>query len=450
MKRNTVGLLHATVLAGLFAAASAGAELVRNPTQVGANFDIGEIVEGRIYNASSRPAEKTKKQMISRTGVYLTESGVYNERLTIQLTLGGLFWYSLPEATSFQSRRIYFGPGVGQATGIYAFGENPADPAATLQFGFFPHKYSESVNLGEYLYRSGTYPGILYSGGWSYMNAAAYMAQGARLTVPTLNKMLTHDFTLYMERDLQPTNDLTPGYMLTAKPLPFLELGAGVVWSHAISLNSKRLDPHEDANKYSKTTGRPVSGDTTTAGLASPCANGTTSDCGYYTFKGFKTNARASLDLGVLTGVVPAGSFKLYSELALLGVEDQPFYYDDKMERMPIMFGANVPTFGLLDRLSVEAEYLKTRFPNNNSSVLEGQLPIPVASGANNDAFSEAKTNWKWTIYAKRSIITGLDIYAQAASDHLRHFNFAAAPGAEPATPRPGDWYYVLRLQFGI
>ena len=196
---RTIRLLKVAALMGLLGSVSAQAELVRNPTQVGASFDVGQIVKGTLYDGSDVSFKyKADNQQITRTGVYLTESGTYNDRLSIYLTVGGLFWYALPEGTSFQQHRIYFGPGVGQAQGVYAFGADPANPAAKLQFGLFDHKYSDAVNLGEYLYRSGTYPGILTSGGWSYINSASYMAQGVRLTVPMLNGMITHDLTMYM------------------------------------------------------------------------------------------------------------------------------------------------------------------------------------------------------------------------------------------------------------
>src|SRR5215217_460615 len=192
MKRIATGLLKASALAVLVAT-TAQAELVRNPTQVGTSIDLGQIVSGTVWDGSNAPTKRTEYQVITRTGVYLTESAVYNERLAIQLTIGGLFWFALPETPDFQDRRIQFGPGVGQAQRVYSFGADPRNPSATLQFGLFPHKYSDAVNLGEYLYRSGTYPGTLTSGGWSYINSAAYMAQGLNLTVPMLNGMLRHN-----------------------------------------------------------------------------------------------------------------------------------------------------------------------------------------------------------------------------------------------------------------
>jgi hypothetical protein len=468
MKRIATRLLTVSAMAGLLGATTAQAELVRNPTQVGTSIDLGQIVEGQIFDGQVAPTDgngnirKTKNQTITRTGVYLTESGVYNDRLTIQLTIGGLFWFALPETRDFQDRRVQFGPGVGQAQASWAFGADPKNPAATLQFGLFPHKYSDAVNLGEYLYRSGTYPSALVSGGWSYLNSAAYMAQGVNLTVPMLNGMLTHNFTVFLERDLQPTNDLSPGYMITARPLPFLEVGAGVVWAHAVSLNSARLAPKgtqrdpNGLNIYSKSTGRPTNGDT----VGSPCASGTTSDCGYYTFKGFKTAGRVGLDIGTLLGsaMIKPGDFKLYSEIALLGIEDQPYFYEKKIERMPVMVGLNVPTFGVLDRLTFEAEFRKSPFPNSNATVLQYQVPIPVENAYEKDANGVLKydpddakyDDIKWTVYARRSITTGVSLYAQAASDHLRHFNRNAVPGGESATPTASDWYYVFRLEFGI
>lgn len=451
MKRNTVGFLQIAVMAGLSAAASAQAELVRHPTKVGSSIDVGQVVKGTVWDEGT-PYSEAKGQVITRTSVYLTESGTYDNRLTVSLSIGGLFWFSLPEDKTFQARTVKFGPGVGQATGIYAFGPDPLNPTATVQFGLFPHKYSESVNLGEYLYRSGTYPGVIYSGGWSYINSASYLAQGARISVPTFGGKLKHDLTFYMERGIEPTHNITPGYMITAKPTNFFEAGAGVVWSHGLPLKSDRiLTPKDMNNAYSKTTNRPVHGDT----VASPCAAGDESDCGYYTFKGFKVAARASADIGNLINVdgIKPGDFKLYTEVALLGVEDQPYYYDDKLARMPVMVGINLPTFGLLDRLTGEIEYRKSDYANTTGSAFEFQRPLPINIGEES-AYTYASPGTaddvKWTVYAKRSIIGNVSVYAQAANDHQRHTSFKVIPSYRPFTERRSDWYYVLRLDFGI
>ena len=464
MKRNTVTLLQISAVAGLFAFASAEAALVRNPTQVGSNIDVGQVMNGWIWDEGTVQQDdegnplNADGQVITRTGVYLTESGVYDERLTVRVSIGGLFWFSLPEDKTFQARTIKFGPGVGQATGIYAFGADPKNPAATLQFGLFPHKYSESVNFGDYLYRSGTYPGVLYSGGWSYINSASYLAQGLRLNVPMMGGKIKHDVTLYMERGIEPTHNITPGYMITAKPVPFFEASLGGVWSHGLPLKSEKLiTPKDPRNAYSKSEGRAVEGDT----LGSPCADSisagaSSSDCGYYTFRGFKMAARASLDIGMLLGVgaIKPNDFKLYGEVAVLGVENQPGVYDDISERMPVMVGVNLPTFGLLDRLSAEIEYRNSPYANTTSSAFELQLPLPYDAVQGENAYNYTSPgdddNLKWTVYAKRRIIGNVNLYAQVANDHQRHMSFKVIPSYRPFTERPSDWYYVMRLEFGI
>jgi hypothetical protein len=135
-----------------------------------------------------------------------------------------------------------------------------------------------------------------------------------------------------------------------------------------------------------------------------------------------------------------------------LGVENQPYYYDKKSERMPIMAGVNLPTFGALDRLSVEAEYLKSRFQNNVGLLYDRQLPVPLndENVDNPHAYTKAQPHWKWSVYAKRRIIEGVTVHAQAASDHLRHFGSEVKPTPKPVTLTPDEWYYVVRLDFGL
>jgi hypothetical protein len=464
--------------------------LVMSPKRLGGYVDVGQAFRD----------EPKDKQALSRTGTYLTISGVHNERLEVTATLGGLFWYAFPELSN-TSRILRFGPGVGQAQAVYSFGDDPLNnPTSQLQFGLFPVKYNkDAANLGEYLFRSGTYPGYVATGGWSYLNSASFLMQGVRWTLPTLDGKVTHEFTVHMERDYaQPLHDFSPGYMVTAKPIPAVEIGGGVVWSNALTFSSKRLAPKDPNNAYSKSTGLPVMGLTdfqisacSTPGAEQNCyqdtaygmpdtlaaratlnawntcqSTGDCSDIDYYTFRGFKTMARASVDVGMLLGssLIKNGDFKVYSEIALLGVEDQPFYYEDKLERLPIMMGINIPTFGLLDRLALETEYRKSRFPNSFAYPFDnrGAIPLPLA-GENSDTpydYTDAAVaadpgkfeadDWKWSVYATKTLTQGMGITAQIASDHLRPFSNVGTPPSVPYTTSAKDWYYVLRINFGI
>ena len=456
--------------------------LVMKPTVVSAYVDVGQFGEAKnIENDESIAGEP-----LTRTGAYITVNGVYDDRLEVRLTTGGLFWYPSPEQPDPAYRLVRFGPGVGQAQAIYSFGEDPLNnPAAKLQFGLFPVKYTSSHNLGEYLFRSGTYPGYLITGGWSFLNSASYLAQGVRFSLPTLGGMLTHDFTLFMERGVEPIHNFTPGYMFTARPNAMFEFGGGAVYAHGLAWRPSKLSPKDELNAYSETTGRPVHNEE--ASNLSPCGEyyktergsppqiidpidstvivlrpgapaADRSDCGHYTFQGVKLMGRASANLGSLIGHPKVGpeDFKVYAEIALLGVKDYPFYYEKKTERMPVMFGLNIPTFGILDRLSAEVEYRKSRFQNTFGLTYLQTIPVPLDNesvapwqqfGA---APEETDDDWKWSFYGRKQLTKGVTIHAQAASDHLRHTDYEAKIHAQPSTVTYKEWYYILRLDFGL
>lgn len=449
------------------------AEFVVKPKVLSAYIDLGQFGEGK----NNENDKSLAGEPLTRTGAYVTVGGVYDERLEIKVTTGGLFWYPSPEQPDAAYRIVRFGPGVGQAQAVYSFGENPANPTAKLQFGLFPVKYSNSHNLGEYLFRSGTYPGYLQTGGWSFLNSSSYLAQGARLSVPMLGGKLTHDLTMFMERGVEPIHNFSPGYMVSFKPTPMFEIGAGGVWAHGLAWKPSKLSPKEEVNAYSKSAGLPVHNEATftPCGEAYKLARGDSAilegnvirpgapapnmaDCAHYTFNGVKLMGRAAANLGSLIGhpKVKPDDFKIYAEIALLGVKDYPFYYEKKMERMPVMAGINLPTFGLLDRLSAEVEYKKSRFRNTFGLTYLETVPVPL-DNRNVNPYNEyavtpeyTKDDWKWSFYAKREITKGVNVYAQAASDHLRHTDYEAKIHARPTTLDYDEWYYIVRLEFGL
>jgi hypothetical protein len=176
----------------------------------------------------------------------------------------------------------------------------------------------------------------------------------------------------------------------------------------------------------------------------------------YLTFRGVKVMGRASLDLKPLLGLEDALSpadLKLFTEVAVLGIKDQPFYYEDIAKRIPVMVGFNLPTFRILDALSVQAEHYGMDFINSEEKSFVNN--VPVYQTPNNKVqhhFSDLKTqdDWKWSVYAKKNLFTGLNLYAQAASDHMRLQDFNGRRSAQPVVNRTSEWYYLVRLEFGI
>jgi len=146
---------------------------------------------------------------------------------------------------------------------------------------------------------------------------------------------------------------------------------------------------------------------------------------------------------------------KLSFEMALLGVKDYPFFYEKKIDRMPFLFGFNVPTGGLLDLLSLQVEYCHMRFPNDIYLLYQNQLPVWTLknddpSAVDSTAGRARSSRINWSVLAKRKVVKGINLYAQVANDHLRTFDYNIQLSGQPVTTRMKDWYYLLRLEFGI
>jgi hypothetical protein len=471
-----------TLLAGLFLPARA--EVEREPIKFGTNIDAGQIIKGELFEGDEQTG-----QFLYRNGVYLTQSATVNKKLEISVGVGGLFWYTLPVSPGApHTRLVKFGPGVVEASGEFKFGD-PESPWGRLEFGYFPYKYNpDAKNLGEYEFRSGTYPGYLWTGGWSIINSAAYMAQGAKLTVPTFGGVLNHDFTLFMDRDFEPTYDISPSYLVTFKPNDGLEFGAGVTWAHGLPIKPSATTPKVRANAYHGDSALPLTewdkpgydlNDPHVVPDGDPRGDGSTaytdgkpyvtvsdngipnSQLSYYTFQGIKVMGRAAINpqAWLQSELLGPQDLKLYGEFAILGVKNYPFYYEKIGERIPVMVGFNVPTFKLFDIFSVEVEYYGSKFQNNIREVFQNTFPKwklpPNQTESTYPAFADSaklisEDNLHWSVYAKRNLYEGLDLFLQVASDHMRVMDFNASPSDLDVTRKPSQWYYLARLQMGF
>jgi hypothetical protein len=176
---------------------------------------------------------------------------------------------------------------------------------------------------------------------------------------------------------------------------------------------------------------------------------------------------RMELDIGEMLGVrATTGPFKLYSEIALLGVKNQPVYYENRLHRMPVMVGLHVPTFGLLDLLAVETEYLSNPYQdsqeelslNLHESLVGPSMPLPdlPQRAYNAPRFQQTSIHaddWKWSVHAVRTLTPGLKAKVQVANDHLRLMNFDAGgilPSSSPQTTKKDEWYYMAHLEWAL
>jgi hypothetical protein len=154
-----------------------------------------------------------------------------------------------------------------------------------------------------------------------------------------------------------------------------------------------------------------------------------------YQTNGTKLMARGSFSIQKLVPMdfLNPQDLKIYAEVALLGVKNQPVYFEKRSERIPVMVGINLPTFKLLDYLSLEVEYFGSPLPDDYEQVLINNYPIYEGYGTMlHSSDNNRDDDVKWSLYASKTLATGLSIRAQVANDHLRSID-------RPPTPSVGS-----------
>ncbi len=429
-------------------AAENDATIVRKPTSIGMGIEMGQIVKGEDWDSKAGQSKvDVDMAFLQRLSIGITESAIVKEKLYLKAGVGGMFWYSFPrKLNATEDNLLKFGPGITEASAKYMLGKTSGDNYFKL--GLFPFKYNpDAPNLGEYLFRSGTYPGFVWNGGWGIVNSASYFAHGIHAHMNLTGGRFTQDVTLFMERDFAPYFDFTPSILLGFKSAP-LDLGMGVSFNHLLAKTS-RLAPKTEYNAYVVTpSGNHLLRDRTDT---------VSGDTGYFTHQGIKLMARASFDPKAFfseSGLKPA-DLRIFAEAAILGVKNQPVYYENILERIPVMFGINLPGFRVFDCFSVQGEYHNSPYEENINNLLLLQLPIWQILGEGNTGQASThkantKDDWKWSVLGTKKLVPGLGLSLQVASDHLRSITKNWQPGYMPLTNGPDQWYYMVRLDYGI
>ncbi len=469
--------------------------------------DAGQVMKGSVISddEGSDPPLKLNQAFLNRDGIALTYSATMDDRLHVNIGVGGLFWKPIPETSNPATTRIAFGPGISEASAKFDFTSN-----LNIKVGYFGYDYNpDAKNLGEYLLRSEAYPSIVHtggSGGWVWMNDFKYKSMGAKLTWELLGGALRQDFLLFSEFSEVPIFDFSPSYVATLKTGKVFEFGAGFSLHRYLPIKPSVTTPNRPTNTYveiDKFPAIPAINDTVTIGghhqlgfaggslkdMEGNIANYTEADgrtplvsigkdslgrtifvtatkdtlraktSTVLTFKGIKVMGRASMNIANLLGMEEekSGSFKLFAEAAVLGLQNQPYYYENINQRIPVMLGVDIPTFGILTSASFQVEHFGNPYPENSSQQYINSLPQPAFPAGNPALYEKnraaglyAEDDWKWSLYIQRNLYTGLDLFLQAANDHFRVQDENGAPSKTPVTNRKSDWYYLLQFQWSM
>jgi hypothetical protein len=459
--------------------------VVSKPLTISSGIEAGEVVAGQDEQYRTDLIKGGHWQ--SRLGVWLTQEVTVKKRLVFKMGVGGIFWYTFPEEPGMPDDYVTkFGPGIAQATGIYSIGDIE-NPLFQLQFGYFPFKYNtEATNLGEYLLRSSCYPGLLQGGNWNVVGDALYRVLGLRFSNFLLDKTIQNHLIVSMERDVPPMYDLSLTYIGDAKVLnKVVDIGVGIDFHHLISANEKKTTPHNKYNRYLDTV--PLDGN---RGIGMDSAGNTIDSLAdvvkYYSFRGIKLMAKLCLDPKPLfpASILGPEDLKIFGEVAILGVQNFPYYYDDITKRMPVMFGFNMPCFKVLDVFSIQWEWYGSNFENSLYNPLWNQLPLPTSypndptACLTDTTFAQqtltsspeyikkyrtlgdffSTDNWKWSIFLKRTFSKNFNLTLQMANDNLRLKVASGRPNYVPSTRGNqywnqlfmNQWYFMLRLNYGM
>ena len=444
--------------------------------------EIGMLESGRFSSAGP-----FRDEWVDHFGAWFLERAYLGENLEIAVGMGGVFQYQKPEVASAgwggsQYRNFFAGP--SQAT--LAWRAPKAGLTATL--GMLPFKYNpEAANLGEYLFRSNPYPGYLVTGGYAVVGAADAYLQGALAEMAlgnfkvTLAALTETGFPPLYDGSLAALGSWTSGD-------GSLTLGAGVNCKRILQVRPSRTSPRQSRNAYFRKGGAWYTGNSNyyrsrlefaaSRHLASDSAywksalDSVTSwtadtvsppDYRYYSAAGTIAMARFTLDPKpwFASGALGPADLKVYAEAALLGVKDYPVFYPEKADRLPVMFGINLPAFRWLDRFAVQGEWHRSPWLNSTERVATVGLPQPFMPRGNDTAFSRdawydaaRRDDWSWSVLLEKAVMPGLTLSAQAARDHLRlvSLNTWFGPGleADENLASSKDWYWMCRIGFAI
>jgi hypothetical protein len=418
------------------------------PLRTFVSYEIGQI-EGGTNNENRR----MDRELISHAAVWTLQEATLNEHARVRFGIGGAYFFVLPRnlgANAYvHSKRSAFG--LTEAHGEFDLLEHDGDDyLLRLKAGVFGYKYNpDAKNLGEYMFRTWTYPNIITTGGLEFINSAA--AQLSGFALGTKKGGLTNDLILSVESDHAPIFGLNLTDIVSYD-FGIFQVGAGFMFNNFYNPDEAQVTPKDDPRNayYTLFDGREVSHDRYMYELANGLAPAAPVDTGYYTFAGQKVMLRASASLGkLLGGAVAPHELKVYGEAILLGLKNYPTYYTKMEDRLVYMAGVNLPAFGLLDLLSVEVEYAPNPFENSTEGPLGQKSAIPtVPDWGAHRAFD--KDDVKWTVVARKDVYNGFSIYAQVANDHIRMLDQFSTPDFREFLQEKDDWYWAIRLAYAL
>lgn len=383
-----------------------------------AYYEIGQIESMTPDDGSLMP-----KMFNQHFNGRLTLEAIINQNLRI--VVGGESQLGSTGATDISQKITSFV--LKEAQGSYSFGD-PENPYLKLTTGYFPFKYNpESTNLGEYLFRTGSYPGYIIT---DFDNSQARL-MGLNLSSTVIND-LRFNVLLTSEYVDPPFFDYSLSFLAAYKhPSKILDFGAGIDFDRLIPIVPSLTTSHTNVITDNQGNVEFVNGDTA-----------------YYTKIGTKIMGRLTFDpkpLLPFAELFGVNDLKLYGEFAILGLKNYGTYFSDISQRIPVMIGFDIPCFKMLDIVSFEMEY----YGQNPAYVLN----IPTASNkVTPDSYPKGlrRSFFKWSFYGVKTITKGWAVKGLIGRDHYRSMDDVGNYDPIERMNGPYDWHYNVRLMYSF
>ncbi|MDB5105094.1 MAG: hypothetical protein JWP91_2783 [Fibrobacteres bacterium] len=384
------------------------------------DLKVGGYVDGGRFQLAD---SSSNGEILNRMGAKWALDKEIDDNWAFMASLHWMFWRNqATDLALFHIAGLKFDSDL-QGSLSYRSGAN------RFRMGLYEFKYNpDSKNLGEYLLRSEAYPTIIEnSQGKDLLSYSFSRVSGMEygLDFPLIRQTAL----VYAEQYNIPVNDVSFAYFASGGPT-YAELQVGGALHRRFRFG-----------KATRTTNLEQSLKDYVAGQG-------------LTTQAVKLMLRGRLDLGMIRNGSPG--FTLYGEAAMLGLRNDSLFYKHPMERVPLMAGMDLPTFGFLTALSMEVEYLKNPYYGRKYSVGDATgsnfSPLP---NLNQDEYGGGripdytKDDLKWSLFLHKSLNRWIDLKARFASDHLRLLAWDGdyATG-EALTRKTGDWYFLARIEY--
>jgi hypothetical protein len=409
-------------------------------------FMFGQVVSGSYFDGdigdNSSFQHLWSHICLQHLNVHANPTEWFSTNLGVELYVGFArrSCCAMNKNSYFRDYQVY----LAEVEGIMHWNfDRPVLRSLKIRTGLLPYTINSEVKtLGNYLFRSTIHP-------VSVQNRVDYPwadLLGGVAEVGLLKDRLTIEAIIASEFRYVPLFDFTPAFGLYGKPTDAIDIGGAIAFYHAIQASCGLM---------ADTIGKH--------------------------WQGTKINARMIFDPKPLfDGINFLGKeeLRMYGEIGFLGLKDTlevdtsnfagmrssdpdtatlrelVFPANSLIHRMPFMIGFNLPTWKILDLLSVELEWFYSPYANDWFGLSDSEKPVarPANSLKQWNAYLY-EDNFKWAVHCRKSV-GNFEVRAFVGSDHtVNQLSVPTSPYTHPFEQnmkRKGDWQWFIQLRYNL